>query len=248
VAGDTGVQKAAEAIARRFAELGIDYAIVGAIALGVHGVVRLTVDVHVLIRREDLARFKAEWLGRGYVEVFPGSKAVRDTEHNVKVDFLLTGEYPGDGKPKPVSLPDPKDVRIVGERFQAVSLFAFVQMKIASGMTAPHRARISWTCSASSGRPACRATLAGGSIPTSAPKSMRFGSWPNTRKRTTKPLMRRRRRAPKPVLSEALVFEDPYRQEWLALSPEERIRRSWRLRSRLRDLEAYHDAKTFPKL
>jgi len=139
LAGDAGVQKAAEAISRRLAELGIDYAIAGAIALGVHGVVRLTVDVDILIRREDLSRFKAEWLGRGYVEVFPGSKAVRDTEHNIKIDFLLTGQYPGDGKPKPVSFPDPKDVRIVGERFQAVSLSALVQMKIASGMTAPHR-------------------------------------------------------------------------------------------------------------
>lgn len=138
-AGEAGVQQAAEAIARRFHELGIDYAIVGALALGVHGVLRLTVDVDVLIRRDDLSRFKARWLGRGYAEVFAGSKAVRDTEHDVKIDFLLTGEYPGDGKPKPVSFPDPKDVRLAGQRFAAVSLPALVEMKIASGMTAPHR-------------------------------------------------------------------------------------------------------------
>lgn len=138
-AGEASVQRAAEQIARYLSDLGIDYAIVGALALGVHGVVRLTVDVDILIRREDLARFKAAWLGRGYVDVFPGSKAVRDTEHNVRIDFLLTGEYAGDGKPKPVSFPDPKGAHLAGERFNAITLPMLVQMKIASGMTAPHR-------------------------------------------------------------------------------------------------------------
>jgi hypothetical protein len=139
LAGEASVQKAAEAIARRFREMGIDYAIAGALALAVHGFVRLTVDVDVLVRREDLARFKKEWLGRGYVEVFAGSKAVRDSEHDVKIDFLVTGEYPGDGKPKPVSFADPRDARIAGDRFDAVSLPVLIEMKIASGMTAPHR-------------------------------------------------------------------------------------------------------------
>ncbi len=71
------------------------------------GYQRLTVDVDVLIRRDDLARFKEQWLGRGYVEVRPGGKAVRDTANNVRIDFLLAGDFPGDGKPKPVAFPEP---------------------------------------------------------------------------------------------------------------------------------------------
>lgn len=35
---------------------------------------------------------------------------------------------------------------------------------------------------------------------------------------------------------------------WMALSPAQRLRRSWRMRSRLRDLEAVHDEKSLPKL
>jgi hypothetical protein len=69
--------------------------------------VRLTEDVNILLRAEDLARFKQQWLGRGYVEIAPGRKAVRDTRNNVRIDFLITGDYPGDGKPKPVIFPDP---------------------------------------------------------------------------------------------------------------------------------------------
>ena len=60
---------AAAAIAERLTQAGIDYAIAGAIALGEHGFKRLTVDVDVLIRREGLDRFTAEWLGRGYVSL-----------------------------------------------------------------------------------------------------------------------------------------------------------------------------------
>jgi hypothetical protein len=137
--GEGGVRSAAAAIAERLTEAGIDYAIAGAIALGEHGFKRLTVDVDVLIRRDDLARFKAEWLGRGYLDVRPGGKAVRDTVNNVKVDFLITGDYPGDGKPKPVAFPDPREAAVAGERYRVVSLPRLVEMKLASGMTAPHR-------------------------------------------------------------------------------------------------------------
>jgi len=137
--GEGGVRSAAAAIAERLAEAGIDYAIAGAIALGEHGVKRLTVDVDVLIRREGLDRFKAEWLGRGYLDVRPGGKAVRDTINNVKIDFLLTGDFPGDGKPKPVAFPDPREAVIAGDKYRVVSLPRLVEMKLASGMTAPHR-------------------------------------------------------------------------------------------------------------
>jgi hypothetical protein len=137
--GEGGVRNAAAAIAERLSEAGIDYAIAGAIALGEHGFKRLTVDVDVLIRREDLARFKSEWLGRGYVDVRPGGKAVRDTLNDVKIDFLIAGDFPGDGMPKPVAFPDPREAAIAGEKYRVVSIQRLVEMKLASGMTAPHR-------------------------------------------------------------------------------------------------------------
>ena len=69
----------------------------------------------------------------------PGGKWVRDTETNVRIDFLIAGDFPGDGRPKAVSFPDPKHCRVEGERFSVLSLPMLIELKIASGMTAKDR-------------------------------------------------------------------------------------------------------------
>ena len=46
----------------------------------------------------------------GYTPPFAGSKNLRDTKTGVRIEFIVTGGYPGDGKPKPVSFPDPAKV------------------------------------------------------------------------------------------------------------------------------------------
>jgi hypothetical protein len=135
------VHGAARAIARVLEKEGIPYAVAGALALGVHGRARLTDDVDVLIEREGLACFKERWLGRGYLEVTRGLKAVRDTSRNIKVDFLISGDFPGDGKPKPVAFPDPSTQTSTADGFRIVDLGTLIELKLASGMTAPHRAR-----------------------------------------------------------------------------------------------------------
>ena len=135
------VQRTADALVRRLREMRIDFAIAGALALQVHGVSRMTEDVDVLITREGLERFKELWLGRGYVELRPGGKPIRDTETKVKIDFLITGDFPGDGRPKPIAFPDPRAAAVEGERYAVVVLPRFVELKLASGMTAPDRPR-----------------------------------------------------------------------------------------------------------
>jgi hypothetical protein len=133
------VYQATVALARRLDADGIPYAIAGAMALGAHGYERMTTDVDVLITREGLARFKHAHLGRGYVEKFPGSKGMRDTENGVTIDVLIAGEFPGDGLPKPVEFPEPTDAAVEGTRFRVLTLPKLVELKLASGMTAPHR-------------------------------------------------------------------------------------------------------------
>src|SRR5262245_23189081 len=108
--GQADVQRALEKLARTLEVEGIPYAIVGAMALNEFGYRRVTDDVDVLLSPEGLARFKAAHLGRGYLEKFPGSRGLRDTEHNVDIDVVLSGAFPGDGKPKPVAFPDPASV------------------------------------------------------------------------------------------------------------------------------------------
>jgi hypothetical protein len=133
------VHLAAEEIARHLEEAGIDYAIAGALSLGVHGFVRATEDVDVIVTREGLEKFKERWLGRGYVNLRPEGKPVRDTTHNVRIDFLLTGDFPGDGKPKPVAVPEPRAASIAARKYRVLTLPKLIELKLASGMTAPHR-------------------------------------------------------------------------------------------------------------
>lgn len=133
------VHQATIALAQRLDAEGIPYAIAGAMALGAHGYERVTNDVDVLITGDGLALFKKAYLGRGYVEKFPGSKGLRDTENGVAIDVLIAGQFPGDGLPKPVAFPDPADAAVVGARFRILTLAKLVELKLASGMTAPHR-------------------------------------------------------------------------------------------------------------
>lgn len=117
---------------------GIPYAIAGAMAMNAHGYRRVTTDVDILLTADGLARFKEKYLGRGWVERFPGSRGLRDVTHGVKIDVLITGDFPGDGKPKPVRFPDPS-VAIQGEGFRVLSLRDLVELKLASGLTNPDR-------------------------------------------------------------------------------------------------------------
>ncbi len=130
-----------ERLVDRLTRLEIPHAIVGALALNAYGYQRTTTDVDVLVRPEGLEAFKKAYLGRGYMERFPGSKGLRDTVQNVKIDVLLSGDYPGDGKEKPVAFPDPADAAVRGERFALLPLETLIELKLASGMTAPHRLR-----------------------------------------------------------------------------------------------------------
>lgn len=131
--------EAARRIARALDEAGIPYAIAGAMAVNAHGHRRTTEDVDLLLTRDGLAAFKERWLGRGWVDVFAGSKGMRDTEANVKIDVLISGDYPGDGKPKPVAFPDPSVAQISTDGYPVLPLRTLIELKLASAMTAPHR-------------------------------------------------------------------------------------------------------------
>jgi hypothetical protein len=137
--GESDVQRALQRIARILDEKGIPYAVIGAMALNEWGYRRVTVDVDLLLTSDGLSALKAEVLGRGYTEKFPGSRGLRDVEAGVNLDVVLSGEYPGDGKPKPVAFPDPAEAAVRGRSVSLLPLPRLIELKLASGMSAPHR-------------------------------------------------------------------------------------------------------------
>jgi len=137
--GASKVHDTLQRLARRLEELHIEFALAGGLAVGVRGHLRLTVDIDILITAAGLARFKEVWLGRGYVEKFAGSRGVKDAETGVSVDFLVSGGFPGDGRPKPVRFPDPASIPLGDEPYRVVDLRTLIELKLASGMSSPDR-------------------------------------------------------------------------------------------------------------
>jgi hypothetical protein len=119
----------------------IPYLIAGAMALNEYGYERVTKGIDLILSRAGLHRFKERHLGRGYLEKHSGSKSFRDTENGVDIDVLIAGDYPGDGKPKSVAFPEPKHSSRPSSEVQWLPLPKLIELKLASGMTAPHRLR-----------------------------------------------------------------------------------------------------------
>jgi len=135
--GKSAVYLTLEKITKRLKEFNVPYAVAGGMALFFHGVRRFTEDVDILVRREDLPEIHSRLEGLGYIPLFSGSKNLRDAESGVRIEFLVTGEYPGDGKPKPVSFPEPEPTSIEKDGIRWLTLPALIELKLASGMTNP---------------------------------------------------------------------------------------------------------------
>jgi hypothetical protein len=118
----------------------IDYLVIGAIALMAYGYPRFTEDIDLILDQDGINRFHSELVGLGYTPAFQGArKRLRSTRDGIPIELISSGEYPGDGKPKPVSFPKPSEpaVEIDGIKFPALE--KLIELKLASGMTAPDR-------------------------------------------------------------------------------------------------------------
>ena len=136
-----GVQRTLRSITRRLDELGVAYAVAGGMALFYHGYRRFTEDVDILVTRDGLKVIHERLEGLGYIPPFEGSKNLRDTDTGVRIEFLVAGDYPGDGQPKPVAFPDPASVSVERSGIKFLGLPTLIELKLASGMTNPRRAK-----------------------------------------------------------------------------------------------------------
>jgi hypothetical protein len=134
---DDPVHQTLRRITSKLEELRIPYAVAGGMALVAHGYDRTTVNVDVLVTPEGLQSVHQKLLG--YVAPFTGSKQLRDTASSVRIEFLVSGQFPDDGKPKPVAFPDPRLAASEIDGIRYVSLSTLIELKLASGMTNPGR-------------------------------------------------------------------------------------------------------------
>ena len=135
----SAVQQSLERIAKRLDEFGISYAVVGAMAMFHHGYRRFTEDVDILVTKEGLIKIHKKLEGLGYVPPFEGSKHLRDAETGVRIEFIVSGQFPGDGKPKPVAFPQPDEVAFERDGIKYLKLPTLVELKLASGLSSVDR-------------------------------------------------------------------------------------------------------------
>jgi hypothetical protein len=138
---DDAVHRTLRNVTARLEEIGVPYAVAGGMALVGHGYLRTTVDVDILVTQEGLAEVHRKLEGLGYVPPFAGSKNLRDVETSVRVEFLVAGQYPGDGKPKPVAFPDPAASAVTIDGIRYLKLDKLIELKLASGLSNPLRAK-----------------------------------------------------------------------------------------------------------
>lgn len=135
------VYKTLHSITERLTALQVPYAVVGGMALVAHGYRRTTEDVDILVTPEGLKTIHEGLVGTRYRPLFEKSKNLRDTQTGVRIEFIITGQFPGDGKPKPVAFPDPAAVAVDVDDIQYLALPTLIELKLASGMTNPGRLR-----------------------------------------------------------------------------------------------------------
>ena len=108
----------------------IEHLFVGAIAANAHGFRRSTEDVDLCMRREDLERFRREFVGKEFAPVEGRSRRFYDPVTQVTFAVLVAGEIAGNTrKQRDVRFPDPAEAEII-EGAPFVALPRLIELKL----------------------------------------------------------------------------------------------------------------------
>ena len=119
-------------LVRRLNKAGIHYVIVGGMAVNAHGHERMTKDVDVLLTREGFQQFQRLLVPKFYEHRGGLPRRFIEKKSRRGVDVLVTGLFPGSGRPGPIAYPDPAKVRQPIKRINYLDLQTLIQLKLAA--------------------------------------------------------------------------------------------------------------------
>ena len=119
-------------LTKRLERAKIPYAVMGAMAVNLHGAERTTKDVDVLLTPEGLERFRRELLPKFYRPVERRPRRFTERKSGVILDCLITGHYPGTGGPGPFAFPDPEQSSVEIKKIRVLNLPQLIQLKLAA--------------------------------------------------------------------------------------------------------------------
>lgn len=131
-AGKDEVHKTLRRIIKRLERAGISYAVMGGMAVNAHKYQRTTGDVDVLLTPQGFAEFQKRYVSKNYVHQEGRSRRFIDRVNNIHVDCLITGLFPGSGKPGPIAFPDPEAVAEEIGKVRVINLVTLIELKLAA--------------------------------------------------------------------------------------------------------------------
>lgn len=130
--GSDPVHQTMNRIAAELENANIPYAVVGGMAVNAHRHRRTTDDLDILLTPEGLAAFRQHFIGHSF-DTIPGrSRRFVDRGNAVTLDILVTGMFPGSGKPGPIAYPDPRTICERIENVEVVNLPTLLELKLAA--------------------------------------------------------------------------------------------------------------------
>lgn len=130
--GTDPVHKTMNRVTQELEKANIPYAVVGGMAVNAHRHRRTTDDLDILLTPEGFVEFRKLFIGQSF-DTIPGRpRRFIDRGNAVSLDILVTGLFPGSGKPGPIAYPDPTVVSERIENIEVVNLPTLIQLKLAA--------------------------------------------------------------------------------------------------------------------
>lgn len=129
---DDRVHQTMRRVADKLEAARIPYAIAGGMAVNAHRHERTTGDVDFLLTADGLDAFLRAYLGTDFDRVPGRPRRFLDRDNGVTFDVLVSGLFPGSGRPGPIVFPDPAEVSEVIEDRRFLNLPTLIQLKLAA--------------------------------------------------------------------------------------------------------------------
>jgi hypothetical protein len=131
-AGKDQVHQTLRRLVKRLDKAVIPYAVMGAMALSAHRFRRATEDVDILLTQDGFEEFYRRFVPKYYKPHPDRPRRLTDQTNDVTLDILVTGLFPGSGKPGPIAFPDPTAVGELFQHVRVINLATLVELKLAA--------------------------------------------------------------------------------------------------------------------
>jgi hypothetical protein len=116
---------------------GVAHAIVGGVAVCLHGYQRNTVDLDLLVRRDEQKKVRTALENQGYI--WAAAQAEFHAPSGVPLQLLLSGEKAGRDAEFVLPEPDTAGVTVQIEGLSVLDLPRLIEIKLACGLGSPRR-------------------------------------------------------------------------------------------------------------